>query len=186
MVYDGRAFMHVPAAHWRHSYSTNPLERLNREIGRRDDVVGRAARLRLLGAVLMEQQDEWAAARRYVRQEAMVPLWGRPPAAWPGGRCSDDTIRPLRDACDADAGGCPAEPAGRLRTHLGRGRTVGRVPERRAAPNARPLRGLLPGDRFGRPVLDGATPPLRPAAGPDPATRPDGPRRGSGDPPPGE
>lgn len=64
------AFMSFPREHWRQIYSTNPLERLNREIGRRADVVGifphRNAALRLIGCVLMEQDDEWRAAdRRY-------------------------------------------------------------------------------------------------------------------------
>jgi putative transposase len=79
MAADLLAFLHFPAAHWRQIYSTDPLARLNREIGRRADVVGifpnRAASLRLLGAVLMEQSEEWAAAtRRYFSQESMAAL----------------------------------------------------------------------------------------------------------------
>jgi transposase-like protein len=68
-AYDVLAYMSFPAVHWRQIASTNPLERLNREIGRRADVISifpnRAAVLRLIGAVLMEQCDEWAAASRH-------------------------------------------------------------------------------------------------------------------------
>jgi putative transposase len=62
------AHMSFPREHWRQLHSTNPLERLMREIGRRADVVAifpnRAAALRLVGSVLMEQHDEWLAATR--------------------------------------------------------------------------------------------------------------------------
>jgi len=67
---DVLAYMSFPREHWTRIYSTNPLERLNREVKRRTDVVqvfpDDAAALRLSGAILLEIADEWAAdERRY-------------------------------------------------------------------------------------------------------------------------
>lgn len=75
------AFTGFPQVHWRQLWSTNPLERVNKEIKRRTDVVGvfpnPEALLRLAGAVLVEQHDEWAAAdRRYFSEQSMAQLIG--------------------------------------------------------------------------------------------------------------
>ena len=73
------AFCEFPIAHWRQIWSTNPLERVNKEVKRRTDVVGTfpnpAALLRLAGHVLIEQHDEWDGAdRRYFSEHSMKLL----------------------------------------------------------------------------------------------------------------
>jgi transposase-like protein len=73
------AFSAFPMAHWQKIWSTNPLERVNKEIKRRTDVVGifpdEAAVLRLAGAILLELHDEWQVAeRRYLAEGSMALL----------------------------------------------------------------------------------------------------------------
>jgi len=72
------AFYSFPAEHRRQIWSTNSLERLNKEVSRRCDVVGifpnRSSLLRLVGAVLEEQHDEWQVGRRYFSNESMKKL----------------------------------------------------------------------------------------------------------------
>ena len=86
---DVLAHMAFPKHHWRQLHSTNPLERLNGEIKRRTDVVAifpnEDAIVRLVGALLLEQNDEWAVTRRYMTLEILDGL-------------SDDVAKPRRIA----------------------------------------------------------------------------------------
>jgi putative transposase len=85
--HDVLAHMAFPKDHWQQLHSTNPLERLNGEIKRRTDVVAifpnENAIVRLVGALLLEQNDEWAVQRRYMTLETLEPL-------------SDDAVRKPR------------------------------------------------------------------------------------------
>ncbi len=73
---DVLAYKTFPQSHWRQIHSTNPLERLNKEIKRRTNVVGifpnEAAITRLVGALMLEQNDEWAVTRRYMTLETVA------------------------------------------------------------------------------------------------------------------
>jgi len=81
---DVLAYLSFPKAHTKQIHSTNPLERLNAEIKRRTDVVGifpnEAAITRLVGALLLEQSDEWALQRRYMQLEGLQTLTDNQPA----------------------------------------------------------------------------------------------------------
>ena len=101
------AHLNFPKAHWLQIHSTNPLERLNAEIKRRTDVVGifpnDAAITRLVGALLLEQNDEWQLQRRYLQLEGLQALGDNQPArlsavmSWSTGSCQyENTIRTPR------------------------------------------------------------------------------------------
>lgn len=87
---DVLAYMGFPREHWTQISSTNPIERVNREIKRRCDVIGifpnDAAIIRLVGALMLEQNDEWAVCRRYMTLEGLAaishnPIISMPPVA---------------------------------------------------------------------------------------------------------
>ena len=79
---DVLAYMSFPAQHRAKLHSTNPIERPIGEIKRRIEVVGifpnEAAIVRLVGAILLEQNDEWAVQRRYMSLETLAPMGDAP------------------------------------------------------------------------------------------------------------
>ena len=79
---DVLAYMDFPREHWPQIASTNPLERVNKEIKRRSDVVGifpnDEAIIRLVGALMLETNDEWAVARRYMGLESLARITDTP------------------------------------------------------------------------------------------------------------
>jgi len=87
---DVLAYKTFPQAHWRQIHSTNPLERLNKEIKRRTNVIGifpnEPAIKRLVGALMLEQNDEWAVTRRYMTLETVAAI------------CEDNTMDPAKIA----------------------------------------------------------------------------------------
>ena len=74
--------MAFPKEHWAQLHSTNPIERLNREVKRRTNVVAifpnDDAIVRLVGALMLEQNDEWAVSRRYMSLETLAGLGDDP------------------------------------------------------------------------------------------------------------
>ena len=93
---DVLAHMAFPREHWAQIASTNPLERVHKEIKRRTDVVGifpdEAAIVRLVGALLAEQTDEWHVTRRYMSLETLAEVIG-----------SDEPEKPVQAALAASS-----------------------------------------------------------------------------------
>jgi transposase-like protein len=85
---DVLAYMDFPKEHWSQIASTNPLERVNREIKRRSDGIGifpnDAAIIRLVGALMLETKDEWTVARRYMSLETLARVTDTETVKLPG------------------------------------------------------------------------------------------------------
>ena len=101
---DVLSHLDFPEQHRTKIHSTNPLERLNKEVKRRADVVGifpnEASIIRLIGAVLLEQNDEWQLQHRYMQVEAMAELAHRRTKLRPG-RSRHDARRHTADRVTA-------------------------------------------------------------------------------------
>jgi len=94
---DVLAYMSFPREHWTQIASTNPLERVNREIKRRADVIGifpnDEAIIRLVGALMLETNDEWAVARRYMGLETLARVTDNPNVRLPAvAACSGSNL----------------------------------------------------------------------------------------------
>src|SRR5206468_6047763 len=91
------AFYAFPSEHWRKLRSTNPLERFNREIGRRTDVVGifpdDRSLIRLVSMLAIEANDEWLVTRCYMSRQSMEPLLEARPK-----RVGEEEVRELQPA----------------------------------------------------------------------------------------
>jgi putative transposase len=78
---DTLTFMAFPREHWSRISSTNPIERINREIRRRTRVIGIfpsiASALRLIGMILLEQTEDWHASKRYMSEDSMAQLYAK-------------------------------------------------------------------------------------------------------------
>ena len=118
--HDVLAYMAFPAQHRTKLHSTNPIERLNKEVKRRADVVGifpnEASISRLIGAVLFEQNDEWATQHRYMQVEAFSRDRRRrasiPFSAFPR-KPPDHDLRPSRNSHHLDGRDPKARPSAR-------------------------------------------------------------------------
>ncbi len=84
---DVLAYMSFPREHWTQIAGTNPLERVNRKVKRRSDVIGICpnddAIIRLAGALMLETSDEWAVARRYISPETLARVTDNPAVRLP-------------------------------------------------------------------------------------------------------
>jgi len=82
---DTLSFMALPREHWSRISSTNPIERINREIRRRTRVVGVfpsiASAMRLIGMILLEETEDWHAGKRYMSEESLQQLYAPAAAA---------------------------------------------------------------------------------------------------------
>ena len=127
------AFTSFPPAHWKKIWSTNPLERLNKEVKRRTDVVGvfpnPEALLRLAGAVLVEAHDEWQATDRRYLAETTMALLAQPTTTGRSGhpRTHDGMIRTAEPHADRVTPPAGRDPVGET---VNVARTVSGIPTR--------------------------------------------------------